>query len=440
MRPPWGVHLPGSWGGLADAEAPRRTVSVVVTHYEQPAQLARTLHALTRQTLAPYDVVVADDGSATPPVVPDGVRLVRQDDRGFRAAAARNLGARHTGGEVLVFLDADTTPEPGLLETLTRLPRLQPDLLAVGRRRHAGLDGLPPEVPVEAAGPAHELPEPAWLTRGWAESHDLRDADDLSARFVISAVLACSRWWFDTLGGFEDTFDSYGGEDWELAHRSWTAGGLLAHAPDAVAWHDGPDAGVVPRGTAAHESAELAARVGVPGLTAYGLLGLHGRTVPVDRVLALDAGLGDRELVLVVDAALHADPGLRIAVDDHQGRVLGGDPRLLSRDGASALDTVLPTSARVLVELHRPRLLDPGQWRALFSPPADGAVTTVHADPGEDQAAVATTTALRVVRRARRWGVEPTGTETRDAAGSPLPEDLTLAAWWGGWAPGSPDR
>ena len=42
--------------------------------------------------------VVVDDGSPAPPVVPDGVRLLRQDDRGFRAAAARNLGARHARG------------------------------------------------------------------------------------------------------------------------------------------------------------------------------------------------------------------------------------------------------------------------------------------------------------------------------------------------------
>ena len=70
-------------------------------------------------------VVVADDGSR---VIPDvsasrlNVTVVRQEDRGFRAAAARNLGAAATTASVLCFLDADTVPEPGYLRQLTRLP------------------------------------------------------------------------------------------------------------------------------------------------------------------------------------------------------------------------------------------------------------------------------------------------------------------------------
>ena len=53
------------------------------------------LAALRPQThpAARLQVVVADDGSDPLPEVPADVTLVSQDDRGFRAAAARNLGA-----------------------------------------------------------------------------------------------------------------------------------------------------------------------------------------------------------------------------------------------------------------------------------------------------------------------------------------------------------
>ncbi len=44
--------------------APR--VSVVVTHYEQPVELARTLAALARQDRRPHEVVVSDDGVRDP--------------------------------------------------------------------------------------------------------------------------------------------------------------------------------------------------------------------------------------------------------------------------------------------------------------------------------------------------------------------------------------
>ena len=430
--PPWGRLRSDDERDAIEAVGtppPRRSVGVVVTHFEQPGELAQTLHALTRQTLPPDEVVVADDGSATPPDVsrlgPPGTRLVRQEDRGFRAAAARNLGAAAVTSDVLVFLDADTTPEPDLLEALTRLPRLQPDVLVVGRRRHADLSGLPPDAPVEVAGPAHELPEPAWLRAAYASSRDLRDADDLSSRFVISAVMACSRWWFAELGGFDEGFTAYGGEDWELAHRARSAGGLLAHEPTAVAWHDGPDAGERPRGVKTAESAAIASRVGVPGLAPRGLLGLAGRGTPPDRLLAPAAAFDDRELVLVCDAALRADPAARLLLDERQAEVLAGEPRVLVRAG-DPLDAAVTSPARLLVELHRPWQLDDEDWRALLGGRLPGVLLA-------DDAPVATTTELRLVRRARRWGAPAPDAPHAPAPGRPLPDDLTLEAWFGGW-------
>ena len=46
------------------------------------------------------------------------VRVVRQPRDGFRAAAARNLGAGHARGRVLCFLDGDTVPEDGYVAAL----------------------------------------------------------------------------------------------------------------------------------------------------------------------------------------------------------------------------------------------------------------------------------------------------------------------------------
>ncbi|MBC2934824.1 glycosyltransferase [Nocardioides sp. zg-1228] len=422
--PPFGTSVPGNRWDLAPAGAPRRRVSVVVTHFEQEQALARTLAALGRQSRPPDEVVVADDGSRQAPVVPPGVRLVRQRDDGFRAAAARNLGVAATTGDVLVLLDADTTPEPGFVERMVALPEALPEALVVGRRRHADLSGVAPDEPVEAAGPPRELPEPAWLRRAYASTRDLLDADASSHRFVISAVLACSRWWWDEVGGFDETFRTYGGEDWEFAHRSWTAGGLLAHRADAVAWHDGPDAAARPRDPDAHlaQTAAVADRTSAVGTTWRGLL--RG---PADLVVTCAPGLGATELLVTVDSLLAALPRAVVRVGAAHRALVGDDPRVV------AAEDDLPATARLHLEVRRGLHGDAAAWPALIDG-LDGSTGSRTVADG-----CVELRDLRLLRRAGRWGrpdLAPPGPPLATSL-RPWTGDATLEAWLGGWAAAS---
>ncbi|NQX29035.1 glycosyltransferase [Microbacteriaceae bacterium VKM Ac-2854] len=302
--------IPGNRWDLLDGlqPDPLPRVSVVVPHYRQQSELDRTLLALARQDYPPalIEVIVVDDGSPQPPRVPSGVRLLRQSDLGFRLAAARNLGAAHATGEVLCFLDADTAPEPGYLRALTRLPALCPEAVTVGRRRHADFGAVAPDAAVQEAGPAHELAEPGWLREGYRASADLLHADDRSYRYVIGAVTACSRAFFETVGGYDESFTSYGGEDWEWAYRAWLAGAVFAHVPSAVAWHDGPewagrDASALEDRNA--EALRLAELIPVPGSRPRGLRPEHA-----DIVLTVAPELTGTERFLAIDSALASLP------------------------------------------------------------------------------------------------------------------------------------
>jgi len=369
---------------------PPASISVVVTHFEQPTQLSRVLAALDLQTLRDLEVVVTDDGSAVAPVLPPGVRLVRQPDLGFRAAAARNGGAAAASGDVLVFLDADTVPEPGYVQALVRRVLACPDVLAVGRRRHADLSGT-----------GAELPEPGWLRDGYAASRDLLDADGRSFRFVISAVMACRRSLFDDLGGFDERFVGYGGEDWDLGYRAWNAGAVLVHERDAVAWHDGPDwagrsrpadggpdvaAAATVRAAEDAETARLAALVPEP-LT-------RGAPLPTELPdVLVDAAEYDARCVTALLRQTHRD--LRV-------RAVGAGELHAPVVRAAPWTADQLRRARVRLRLDRPALLAPDVVGGLVD-------RLVRDDLGElllrvDGELVGVAQTTRALGRMRRWG------------------------------------
>lgn len=290
--------VPGNRWDLADLARPAAgRVSVVIPYFDAQQQLDRVLAALSAQSAPPAEIVIVDDGSPRPPgtgACDLPVTVLRQDDLGFRAARARNLGARAAVGDVVVFLDGDTVPEPGFVAALTRLPLRCPDAVTVGRRRHRD--------PATGA----ELPEPAWLREAYAASGDLLHADRRSYRFMISALLAVPAALFDATGGFDERFVGYGGEDWEFAHRLWCAGAVFAHVRAAVAWHDGPDwaARADADTRAATKNAETAALAGLlPDPDARGA----GRWLPYPSVVVCGGVMSDVDALGVVRSAGDAD-------------------------------------------------------------------------------------------------------------------------------------
>ena len=96
---------------------------MVIPTYNRAPLLRATLASLVGQrTAASFEVIVADDGSADDSAqVVAGFRdrltidYARQKDRGYRVAAARNIGAAMAKAPILVFLDSGTLAGPDFL-------------------------------------------------------------------------------------------------------------------------------------------------------------------------------------------------------------------------------------------------------------------------------------------------------------------------------------
>jgi len=104
--------------------------SVIITTYNRPDALAAVLEGFRNQSKTDYEVVIADDGSTQDTTdlighlarqMPFPVRHVWQEDKGFRAAAARNRAIAASGGDYVIFVDGDCIPFSDFITTHLRL-------------------------------------------------------------------------------------------------------------------------------------------------------------------------------------------------------------------------------------------------------------------------------------------------------------------------------
>lgn len=251
--PPAAVRY-NDWPAVAlpdfGAFAPDKPVSVIVPTYQAPEALALTLAGLERQDWPRglLDVVVVDDGS-NPPVRPPpnsslNLRVVRQPRRGFGLARARNTGARTAAHDILVFLDGDVIAEAELVRAHARWHHVIGDALTQGFCACVSVAGLRAETVRNHHGVLDTLFADRSFDAPWIERHMARTGDLTSRhtdlfRAVIGHNFAISRALFDEAGGFDESFDRYGGEDTEFGYRVQVKGGLLVPVREAFAWHQG---------------------------------------------------------------------------------------------------------------------------------------------------------------------------------------------------------
>ena len=99
-------------------------IAVIVSTYEQPAHLARSLYSLSLQSHSEFEVLIADDGSGpeTKVVVDEfssrfrsGYKHLWQTDQGFRKTRILNKALLASQAEYVIFMDGDCVAHPNFV-------------------------------------------------------------------------------------------------------------------------------------------------------------------------------------------------------------------------------------------------------------------------------------------------------------------------------------
>jgi cellulose synthase/poly-beta-1,6-N-acetylglucosamine synthase-like glycosyltransferase len=199
-------------------------LSVVIPARNAAATLGTCLRALASEGVPGDDaeLLVVDDASsdATRELAADwGARVLHSHARG--PAAARNAGARAARGQLLVFLDADTTPRAGWLHALTA-PLQDAGVTAVKGRYHT-----------------RQRATVAQFSQVEFEEKYARLERARCVDFVDTGTMAIRRDALLAVGGFDEQLAC--AEDVDLAYRLASRGARFVFAPEAGVDHQHAD-------------------------------------------------------------------------------------------------------------------------------------------------------------------------------------------------------
>lgn len=193
------------------------TISVIIPLYNGARFITQALDSVFAQKVQASEVIVVDDGSTDdgPDIVSryaatHDLTLLRKPNGG--QSSARNLGIRHSRGELIALLDQDDLWYPDHLQEL-RQPFTEDECNRPGWT-YSNLDEITEDntMRARAALSAHPDIHPK-LELGKCLAQDM---------FVLPSASMIARSAFDAVGGFDEDLCGY--EDDDLFVRLFTAG------------------------------------------------------------------------------------------------------------------------------------------------------------------------------------------------------------------------
>ena len=233
-------------------------LAVILTTYNRADALAAVLEGYFAQDAHDFEVVVADDGSTaeTRELIeerarraPFPLRHVWQEDRGFRAGAARNRALAATTADYVIFSDGDCVPPAAFVARHRGLA--EPGYFVAGNR--ILLSEAFTATVLRERVPIHQWRHGQWLSAWFKRDVNrllpllalpdgaFRKRSPLKWEGIKTCNLAAWRADLERVNGFDESYSGWGLEDSDLVIRLAHAG--LRHksarfaAPVFHLWH-----------------------------------------------------------------------------------------------------------------------------------------------------------------------------------------------------------
>lgn len=237
---------------LIDDYVPNISVSIVIPHYMHHDKLLYTISCLEQQTYPKnlFEVIIVDDGSSPPFVMPYeselDIKIIWQEDIGFRLSKARNMGVSESKYDIILFLDSDILVEKNWIFSHLKWHSLGINVFTVGIREHISNDIIP-EYITNKKETLYNLLNPQirlhdrYLFLYYSRNEYLYTKSTDIFRVAIGAHYGISKYYYQLIGQNDESFTQWGGEDIEFAYRAYTQGLVFIPIYDSIGLHQGLD-------------------------------------------------------------------------------------------------------------------------------------------------------------------------------------------------------
>ncbi len=186
-------------------------ISIIIPTFNEEKYIKTTLESIRKQPYKDIEVIIADSSSSdrTREIAREsypGIIIVNRKERGVGIAC--NAAAKIARGELLMFIDADTSITGGLLSAYGKAFEDKEVVAATG-----------PIVPLEKAS--------RWITLGYkvVSVYTVKLFIGIGKPSTISSNLMVRKRSYLKLGGFSTTMNTY--YDWDLSNRLSKVGKIV---------------------------------------------------------------------------------------------------------------------------------------------------------------------------------------------------------------------
>ncbi len=211
-------------------------ISVIIPAYDHLKLLEHVLHSFMHQTIPQnnYQVIIVDDGSNEPitslrEIYPSYIFI--RLERNMGRSIARNEGLKYAIGERILFIDADTIPASNLIEAHLQACEDEPSsMIVIGYRYELAHEDYRHAIKYQDMFP--DLREKLYERNtcnlySWPAPWQVCYSNNLS---IPKHLL-------ESVGGFDEHFQTWGVEDIELGYRLCKNHAKFRLARNAVSFH-----------------------------------------------------------------------------------------------------------------------------------------------------------------------------------------------------------